>query len=113
MHPRSSRFFRILATLLFCLLPLAGQAEPAANKPPADPEKLKALLEKLETATEQRKQQNAEVDQMSQKLECNWTLIRAYENCGKLYQDKPDEHLQCSNIAKQNAKRCLEKIGEK
>lgn len=94
--------------VLFYLLTSLGQAEPATPKQATEQQRLQSVLEKLDQATQQRQQKKTQVDKLSHQLECNWTLIRAYEVCAKLHKNDPAGHLQCSAKAKQNAARCQE-----
>jgi putative salt-induced outer membrane protein YdiY len=96
-------FSRLL--VLFCLSTNLCLAETNTTK--NDQQQLQSVLKKLDKATQQRQRQNTRVDELAQKLECNWTLIRAYEVCGQLHKDDPEGHLQCSTKAKQNAAQCL------
>lgn len=97
---------------LFCLLTTASQAETAPSEE-SDKQKLRSLLQKLDQTGKQRQEHHSQVEALSQQLECNWALIRAYETCGQLHEKNPEEHLKCSGNAKQNAARCLEKPEDK
>ena len=97
----------VFSSLLLGLLTTAAQAETATRPKDHDQQQLQSVLKELDKASKQRQQHNTQVDELAQQLECNWTLIRAYEACGKLHKNDPDGHLKCSTNAKQNAQRCL------
>ena len=103
----------ILAILLFFSV-LPSQAETDITEKKSDQrQQLQSILRELDQATKQRQQQNVRLETLSRQLECNWTLIRAYETCGQLHGNNPDKHLKCSTEAKQNATQCLENNEEK
>jgi len=106
--PHKSPIFAILLLAFFLLLPPISQAETDTDGESNKKQQLRSLLQKLDQSAQQRQQQDTQVDELSRRLECNWTLIRAYEICGQLHQNDPDGHLQCSAHAKQNSVRCLE-----
>lgn len=117
----SSRFtmMRLISPTIFpsllvlsCLLTTISQAAAPSAEQADDQQQLQSVLKKLDQAAKQRQQQQTQVEEMSRRLECNWTLIRAYKVCGKLHKGDPAGHLQCSTNAKQNAVRCLEAIGK-
>jgi hypothetical protein len=99
--------------VLFCLFTSSSQAAATNAEPAKDQQQLQSVLKKLDQATKQRQQQQTRVEELSRRLECNWTLIRAYKVCGELHGDDPAGHLQCSEKAKQNAARCLEEVEKK
>lgn len=68
---------------------------------------LQSLLNDIEKASQQRKQHNLQIKRLKHQLECNWMLVRSYETCGKLHANNPQEHLDCSTIAKRAAATCL------
>lgn len=107
----TSTYLVILLTLS-CLLASVSLADSDTTGEKPSPEQLESIMQELEQSTRQREQQNMRVEELSRRLECNWTLIRAYETCGKLHKNNPDEHLKCSTIAKQNAERCLRESGQ-
>jgi hypothetical protein len=69
---------------------------------------LQLLLSEVEKASQQRAQHNAQIKRLKHQLECNWTLIRSYESCGRLHADDTKEHLNCLTAAKRTATTCLE-----
>ncbi len=113
--PHKSPIFVTFFLAVFFLLPPVSLAETEAvggklrgkQEEKQVQKKLRSVIQQLEQTAQQRKQQSTRIDELSQRLECNWTLIRAYEICGQLHQNDPDGHLQCSAHAKQNAARCL------
>jgi hypothetical protein len=105
--------YTTLIIILFYLLSAASQAAPGNTQQEPEQQQLQSILQELEQASKQRQQHNTRVDKLSRQLECNWTLIRAYEVCGQLHKNDPKEHLKCSTTAKQNAARCLENVGGK
>jgi len=91
--------------ILFLLsLSLAQAAETA---PPQAEQALRQLLDDIDRHEQRNDQQRAALQRIEQQLECNWTLIRSYETCDRLYQDEPPNHLTCVRKAKENAARCL------
>jgi len=112
MHYMPQTYSVILITLL-CFSTTPGQAETNITGGESDRQQLRSMLQELDQAAKQRQQQNRQLEVLSQRLECNWALIRAWETCGQLHERGPGEHLQCSMLAKQNAERCLEEAGEK
>ncbi len=95
----------VRGVLLFLLnLSLAQAAEP----PPLPAEQtLRQLLDEIDRHERQNDQQRAALKKLEQQLACNWTLIRSYETCDRLYQETPQNHLTCVHKAKANAARCL------
>jgi uncharacterized coiled-coil DUF342 family protein len=93
-----------LLLIVFYLLPTPGLAEQNDDHK----QQLQSILQELNQASKQRQQHNAQVKKLTRRLECNWTLIRAYEVCGQLHKNAPEKHLKCSATAKQNAAQCLE-----
>lgn len=103
---------KISAPLILLLTALSAinncwAAEPGINDLKAQQQQLQSLLNEIEQAGQQREQHKQQLKRLKHQLECNWTLIRAYEICGQLHENDPDEHLNCSSIAKRNAARCL------
>ncbi len=105
-----SQFISTPLLVLFCLLTTNSDAETANTGQAKDQQQLQSVLKELDQAAKQRQQQNTQVDELSHRLECNWTLIQAYKVCGELHKNDPAGHLQCSAKAKQNAARCLREI---
>jgi len=112
MHHMPQTYSTLLVALL-CFSTTSGLAETDTGKRESDQQRLQSILRELDQTTQQRQQQNMQLEALSRQLECNWTLIRAWETCGQLHANDPDGHLQCSMLAKQNAEQCLDKTGEK
>lgn len=68
---------------------------------------LESLLNEIEQTSQQRQKHDQRIIRLKHQLECNWMLIRAYEKCGSKHGNSPDEHLNCSTLAKQNALTCI------
>jgi hypothetical protein len=79
----------------------------------AQQRQLQLLLNEIEQSAQQREQHSQQLKRLKHQLECNWTLIRAYEICGQLHENDPEGHLNCSSTAKRNAARCLKPDQEK
>ncbi|HEC20549.1 MAG TPA: hypothetical protein ENI97_14625 [Gammaproteobacteria bacterium] len=91
--------------ILFLLsLSLAQAAETA---PPQAEQALRQLLDDIDKHEQRNDRQRAALQRIEQQLACNWTLIRSYEICDRLYQDEPQNQLTCVRKAKENAARCL------
>ena len=112
MHYMPQTYSTILITLLY-FSTTPGQAETDITGRKNDQQQLQSIQQELDQTTKQRQQQNRQLEALSRRLECNWTLIRAYEACAQLHENDPDGHLKCSTTAKQNAARCLGGDGEK
>ena len=96
--------------LLLVTLPVINNCwatEPDINDLKAQQRQLQSLLDEIEQSAQQREQHSQQLKRLKHQLECNWALIRAYEICGKLHENDPEGHLNCSSIAKRNAARCL------
>jgi len=111
MHHISQTYSTLFIALL-CLSTTPVQAETDTRHKANDQQQLRSILQELDQVTQQRQQQKMRLETLSWKLECNWTLIRAWETCGQLHANDPDGHLQCSALAKQNAEQCLDKTGK-
>lgn len=98
-------FILLLASL--CAINICWAAETDINDLKAQQQQLQSLLNEIEQSAQQREQHSQQLKRLKHQLECNWTLIRAYEICGQLHENNPEEHLNCSSIAKRNAARCL------
>ncbi len=112
MHQMSQTYSVILIAFL-CFSATLSQAETDITGGKSDQQQLRSILQKLDQATQQRQQQDKQLEALSRQLECNWALIRAYETCGQLHGNDPDGHLKCSATAKQNVARCVENGSEK
>jgi len=112
MHHMLQTYLPLLVTFL-CLSVTPSQAETGIAERKSDQQQLQLILQELEQATQQRQQQDSQLEALSHQLECNWTLIRAYEICGQLHENDPGGHLKCSETAKKNVTRCLRNGGEK
>jgi hypothetical protein len=100
--------------ILFLLTLNTGlAAELDINSLKAQQEQLQSLLNDIDKASEQRQQHAAQISRLKHQLECNWTLIRSYENCGRLYENDLQEHLKCSSSAKRTAAKCLNSAPQK
>lgn len=103
----------ILLVLLFSPAALAAQGavqnQPHPNENFLDKQKLKlkALREALDQASQQRHQHNERLEALKHRLDCNWSLIQAYENCELRHQGDPDGQLRCQQQAKEDAAACL------
>lgn len=70
-------------------------------------QRLQQLLDDVKKTEQQRDQQKAVLDRLQQQMDCNWTLIQSYEVCEQLYQQQPEELLECIRKAKANAIKCM------
>ncbi|MBL1274485.1 MAG: hypothetical protein COB30_000190 [Ectothiorhodospiraceae bacterium] len=112
MTPSSKLPFKLPESLLLLALTLlmlnvAWAATPDTNSLKSQQHRLESLTNELEAASEHRQQTTHQLKQLKHKLDCNWTLIRAYEVCGQLYGENPDEHVKCSSTAKNDVQSCL------
>ena len=73
---------------------------------------LQHLLDEIENVREQRVQQKALLEKLSKKMECNWALIKDYDECDKQYKGQAQEQLTCVSKAKEKARECMSDIGE-
>ncbi len=88
------------------LLLLSLSLAQAADTTPTQ-QALRQLLDDIDKQEKQNDEQRAALQRMEQQLTCNWTLIRSYETCDRLYPDKAQNYLACARKAKINATRCL------
>lgn len=70
-------------------------------------QRLQQLLDDLKKSEQQRDEQKAVLENLAKQTECNWTLIQSYETCEQLYQQAPQELVDCTRKAKANAVKCL------
>ncbi|MCF6338189.1 MAG: hypothetical protein L3J84_09605 [Gammaproteobacteria bacterium] len=108
-----SQIYSVILITFLCFSATLGLAETDITKGKSDQQQLQSILQKLDQSTQQRQQQDKQLEALSGQLECNWALIRAYETCGQLHGNDPGGHLKCSATAKQNMAQCLEGDGEK
>lgn len=97
----------ILLGPLLLVLNTSLAAESDIDSLKSQQRQLQSLLNDLEKASQQRAQQNAQIERLKHQLECNWVLIRSYEICEQLHKNNPKEHLNCSSTAKRTAAACL------
>ena len=69
--------------------------------------KLQQILEEIGETREKRVKQRAQLEKLNHKMQCNWTLIQAYDTCNKKFKEQKQEQLNCSQQAKEKAKECL------
>lgn len=93
--------------ILFCLsLTLASEASASSPVTPTE-ETLRQLIDQIDENEQLNRAKREEMKKKEQTIACNWHLIRSYEVCTQLYQNKPQEQLACVQKAKNNAARCL------
>ena len=69
--------------------------------------KLQRILEEIGDTREQRVKQRAQLEKLNHKMQCNWSLIQAYDACDKEFKEHKQEQLNCTQQAKEKAKECL------
>jgi hypothetical protein len=74
--------------------------------------KLQKILDEIGDMREQRSEQKAVLEKLSEKMQCNWDLIQDYDACSKKYKEQKQEQLSCAQKAKERARGCLSDIGE-
>jgi lipid A disaccharide synthetase len=70
-------------------------------------QRLQQLLDEINQSEQQRQRQKDAMARLQKQLECNWSLIQAYESCEQNHQDDPQQLLQCTQEAKAQAAKCL------
>lgn len=70
-------------------------------------EKLQGILNEIGDLREQRTEQRALLEKLNGKMQCNWTLIQAYDACDKKYKEQKQEQLSCVQKARDEATKCL------
>jgi hypothetical protein len=102
-----------LLVLLFSPLALAAQEpaqdEPSQNNNSLEKQKLKleVLRKSLNQASQQRNEHSTRLESLKHRLDCNWSLIQAYESCEARLQNDPKGQLRCKQQAKRDAAACL------
>lgn len=97
--------------LMICLLltvtnSVAGEMDDLKQQQ----QRLQQLLNDIKSSEQQRERQKAVLERLQKQMECNWNLIQSYEVCEQLYQQSPQELLNCTTKAKDNAAKCLEPL---
>ena len=108
--------YRTAILLILILPPIALAAQAAAQNDPSQSKnslekqklKLEALRKSLNQASQQRNEHSARLESLKHRLDCNWSLIQAYEGCEARHQNAPDEQLRCKQQAKRDATACLD-----
>ncbi len=103
--------FILLGTLLLSTPASTTWANDAENDELKEQQqKLQRILDEIGDAREQRTEQRALLEKLNNKMQCNWTLIQAYDSCDKKYKEQKLEQLNCTKQAKEKAKECLSEI---
>jgi SAM-dependent MidA family methyltransferase len=103
----------VLVALLLCVSQasvFASDAELSEIK--EQQKKLQEILGEISDVREQRAEQKALLEKLSQKMQCNWDLIQDYDACDKKYNEQKQEKLNCAQKAKERASDCLSEIGK-
>jgi hypothetical protein len=101
--------FIILLFLLFSSAISVAQTSPNTDNKSLENQRLKldALRKSLERASQERNENKERLEALKRRLDCNWSLIQAYDACETRYHQSPDEQLQCKQEAKRQAETCL------
>lgn len=108
---RTQGLFIILGTLLLTTptsIAWANDAENDALK--EQQQKLQQILEEIGASRDQRAEQRVQLEKLNRKMQCNWTLIQAYDACDKEFKEQKEKQLSCTQQAKEKARECLSEI---
>jgi nucleoside-specific outer membrane channel protein Tsx len=98
----------VLGTLILATPASMALANDAENNELREQQlKLQQILEEIGETREKRVQQRAQLEKLNHKMQCNWTLIQAYDACDEKFKEQKQEQLSCSQQAKEKAKECL------
>ena len=100
-----------LGTLMIAISAPMALANDAENKELKEQQlKLQQILEEIGETRENRVKQRAQLENLNRKMQCNWTLIQAYDACDNEYKEQKQEQLNCTKQAKEKAKECLSEL---
>jgi hypothetical protein len=108
-------FIPALAGVVICSLvyPLTTRADDKELKDIKEEQlKLKQLVDQIGKLQDERKEQKARLEKLNTQMQCNWTLLKAYDACEKENKDNLQGQVDCKLKAKQEAKQCLSTIEE-
>ena len=98
----------VLGTLILATSASIALANDTENKELKEQQlKLQQILEEIGETREKRVKQRAQLEKLNHKMQCNWTLIQAYDACDKKFNEQKQEQLNCTQQAKEKAKECL------
>jgi len=67
--------------------------------------KLKQLVDQISKLQDERKEQKARLEKLNTQMQCNWTLLKAYDACEKDNKDNLQGQVDCKLKAKQEDKK--------
>jgi cell division protein FtsB len=101
----------VMMVLTITLFPLTARADDKELQDIKEQQlKLKQLVDQISKLQDERKEQKAKLEKLNTQMQCNWTLLKAYDACEKDNRDNLQVQIDCKLKAKNEAKNCLSSI---
>ena len=101
------KYLPVFLTITLSFLAISSPAETVDSETTKNQIQLQSLLKELELSAKKRQQQNQKIEQLNRKLECNLSLIHAYNDCETRFKNDSNKRLECTQKAKKTAANCL------
>ena len=103
----------VMMVLTITLFPLTARADDKELQDIKEQQlKLKQLVDQISKLQDERKEQKAKLEKLNTQMQCNWTLLKAYDACEKDNRDNLQGQIGCKLKAKDEAKNCLSAVND-